>query len=214
MKAKYSITLIVLLLLNSCALKSLQPFYIKSAVSYQENFVGKWQDTDEGVWEVKALKDEFEKEKNPISKEDKQTFEQYKEGYFISYTKDDKNGTFLAMPFKVNNELFIDFVLFDYDTKSLNKLVKASIIETHTLAKVNFLKNGNVELKWFDEDKIKDLLDKNQLKIKHEELGLNETLLLTASSDELYAFLKKYTVSNTKDKWETDTEFILSKVDE
>ena len=96
----------------------------------------------------------------------------------------------------------------------LNELAASSLLGTHTLARLEVLENGKIQLKWFDSDQIKALFSKNQIRIKHEEVGVNKSLFLTASSTELYKFLKKYTLSEIENKWTTDVEYTLTRTNE
>lgn len=204
------------LLLNSCILKSLNPFYVDSAVFFENALIGKWVDHKKGKWEVASVKEEA-KDGKGVMKDifgSEELPKKYENGYFVKYTENNKDVIFFGMPFKINSQLFIDFNLFNFDSDSLNDLVRSNIIETHTLAKVDVLKNGDVSIKWLDDEKLVELFDKNQIQIKHEKVGVNEAMILTASSSELYKFLKKYIESDIKNKWKTDKEYMLSKVNE
>ncbi|MCK0158606.1 hypothetical protein MWU65_15555 [Cellulophaga sp. F20128] len=214
MKIKNIIIALCILLFNSCVLKSLHPFYIASAVFYEASFIGNWEDAKQGKWEVTSLKEEFKKDKEPKFEYDKKIYEQYKDGYFIKYTENEKEASFIGVPFKINNELFINFNMVDYNSEDLNSLAKSNIIETHTVAKLDILENGNMSLKWLDEDRLTELFEKKQIQLKHEKVGINETLVLTASSKELFKFLKKYLESDNKDKWKTDKKFTLTRANE
>tara|TARA_R110002049_G_scaffold280945_1_gene460402 strand:+ start:840 stop:1490 length:651 start_codon:yes stop_codon:yes gene_type:complete len=214
MKTKNLSIVLCFLLFNSCVLKSLHPFYIASAIYYEASFIGTWVDSKDGKWEVASLKEEFEKDKEPKTEDDKKIYEQYKDGYFIKYTENQKEASFIGVPFKINNELFINFNMVDYNSQDLNSLAKSNIIETHTVAKLDTLTNGRMSLKWLDEDRLGELFDKKQIQLKHEKVGINETLVLTGSSIELYKFLKKYLESDIKDKWKTDKKFTLTRANE
>ncbi|WP_347921932.1 hypothetical protein [Pontimicrobium sp. SW4] len=214
MKLKTGILICCLVLLNSCIVKSLQPFYTPESIAYQESFTGKWIDKGERTWEVVSFKEVFLEENKDLSKvtdEDKVIFEKYKAGYFITLTKKDKESSFLAMPFKIENQLFMDFIPFDYETIT-NDLTSQHLLNTHSVAKVDETENNTLKLTWLDEGRLKDLFEKDQLKLKHELIGLEESFVLTASSEELYGFLKKYLNSNIENKWESSEKFILTKV--
>ena len=71
-----------------------------------------------------------------------------------------------------------------------------------------------LSVKWFSSEKLAELLDEDKIKIKHEEVGFTETTLLTASSEELEKFIKKYMDSKDEDKWKTDVEFNLKRVND
>ena len=120
MKTKSILLVLCVLLFSSCIVKSLQPFYIQSALEFQQVFVGVWEGKNNAKWEVSSIKEYFETEKadttNKITEEDIKLYNRYKEGYYLSYIKEEKKDTienhFIAMPFKAKNEILIDFIPF------------------------------------------------------------------------------------------------------
>lgn len=53
MKIRNTILVIAgILLLSSCVVKSLNPFYTKKSISFDKRFIGKWTDSKKGVWTV------------------------------------------------------------------------------------------------------------------------------------------------------------------
>jgi hypothetical protein len=95
-----------------------------------------------------------------------------------------------------------------------NSLFKMHLIKTHSLAKLDMVSNNSISIKWLDEDKLKFLLNNDKIKIKHEKVGFDETILLTASSEELVKFIQKYMNSEDEEKWKTDTQFDLKRISE
>tara|TARA_R110000868_G_C10960042_1_gene768435 strand:- start:5141 stop:5581 length:441 start_codon:yes stop_codon:yes gene_type:complete len=143
-------------------------------------------------------------------------FNAYKNGYVVYFEKDSTKSSFLAMPFKINNQLFLDFTPIEdkESDDSKNDLYKLHLIETHTLAKFDALNDNEISIKWLSSKKLEQLLNEQRIKIEHEKVGFAETVLLTASSEELVKFIKKYMDSKDEDKWKTDVEFNLKKVNE
>ena len=118
---------------------------------------------------------------------------------------------FIAMPFKVDNHLFLNFTPFYFEENDLNGMVAQHLLKTHSAAKVdfnkdgsNFNKDGSIKLSWISESVIKRLFDEQKIRLKHETVGINEDLVLTASSEELYSFLKKFMSSEIENKWDKD----------
>ncbi len=215
MKIKTAFYICCLVILNSCIVKSLQPFYVPEAIAFQEAFIGEWNDNKKGNWKVTSLKEEFEKDNkdsSEISIEDRKVFEEYKDGYLITYTKNEKESTLIAMPFKIDNQVFIDFIPLEYKGSNSNNLIDQHLLKTHSVAKFDILEKNQVKVNWLDEERLKELFNNNQIQLKHEVIGLDESFVLTASSEELYRFLKKYMASGLKNKWETSQKFTLQKV--
>ena len=216
MKIKNTVLVIAsILLLSSCVVKSLNPFYTKDTISFDKKFIGEWEDSKKGTWKVVSFIDELTKD-NPfqkMKKEDLELYREYKNSYAILRTYKDKEVVFIATPFKINDQMFLDFFPLE-NQEGIDNLLKSHFVYTHSLVKYDVKTDGTIEIKWLDEDKIKTLFEEKKIKIKHEITGmLNEKYLLTASSKELQKFVKKYMASNDSEKWNTSTKFTLSKTD-
>jgi len=207
MKARIIIFSIALLLLNSCIVKSLFPFYTKKAISFEKKLIGVWNGDDKEQWEIisfnKAyLEDRKVKNESELSKKDLEEYKSNKDGYFVTVTQDDKEATFVAMPFKVNNQLFLDFSIFDVDIPILD-LAEYHLVGMHSLAKMYILPDNSIKLKWLGEERLSELIELDKVKIKYEKTGVGGSgFLLTASSEELQKFIKKYMASKDDTKWE------------
>jgi hypothetical protein len=213
MKVKIVFPLLALLFLSSCIVKSLHPFYTKNKLVFNERLVGSWDDSQRGTWQILSFKAQWKLERKSdekLTEEDKQEYENYKDGYIVTYTKDEKEGLFIAMPFEIDKDLFLDFTPFYYESDDLNKLVAQHLFKTHSVAKVVFQNDAGFQLKFLSEEKVKPLFKEHNIKLKHENSGIDEDLLLTSKSEELYAFLKKFNASNIEDRWEKDV-YTLSK---
>ena len=82
------------------------------------------------------------------------------------------------------------------------------------MAKFDLLNDNEIDIRWFSSDKLEELLKENRIKIKHEKVGFWDTIVLTASSEELEKFIKKYMDSKDEDKWKTDVEANLTRVND
>jgi len=217
-KKKVTLLFLGLLLLNSCIVKSLFPFFTKDTVQFEKLFLGVWQDSkeDNNQWIISSVKDisaiEKAKKTNPDSAEDLEFYDNYKNGYYAAYQEEKENRTsiFLVVPFKLKNQLFLDFTPL-IDDKNMNSLVSYHIAPTHSLAKFDISNNNNVSIKWLSSEKVENLITSDKIRIKHEKLSPNNEHILTAPSDELQKFITKFMVSGDKNKWETDVEFNLKR---
>ncbi len=213
MKTRSLILLCLLAFFSSCIVKSIQPFYIAEATEYQKHLIGEWTDDKKATWTVVSFKDTFledNKDWTKVSDEDKVAYQKYKDGYFIIRTKNDNESVFMAMPFKIDEQLFMDFIPFDYEDIS-NDLVSQHLLRTHSVAKIDTLESNTLNITWLDESRLTDLFKKDKLKLKHEKVGIDESFILTATSKELYAFLKKYMKADIENKWESSEKFTLTK---
>lgn len=217
-KLKLVILSLLFLALNSCVVKSLFPFYTNNTISFEKRFIGTWVDTENANWEILQFQDVLLKENkktkaSELDDEQLRIYNMYKNGYVVYFEKDNTKSSFLAMPFKINNQLFLDFTpIEDDEIEGLkNDLYKMHLIGTHSLAKFDILNDNEVAISWLSSKKLEQLLDEDKIKIKHDKVGFAETTLLTASSEELQKFIKKYMDSKDNDKWKTDVEFNLKR---
>ena len=216
MKTRNIVLVMSFVLLSSCIVKSLHPFYTKETIVSETQFLGKWEDDDGALWKVVLAKDEIldGKPVGSLSKKDLKEFYKFQHAYFIERTKKNEKTAFIATPFKINGQLFLDFIPFEIDGGFTTILLNVHLVATHSLVKYDMLPNGEISFKWLDEDKVAALFEEKKIKIKHEKIGLlNDKFLLTAKSEELQKFIVKYMTSNDMEKWKTSTKFTLTKVD-
>ena len=206
MKTKTILSIIAIpVLLGSCLVNSLHPFYNKEDVYFDENILGTWLDQDSAKWYI---------EKMYVSYGEGSQKKEYKtNGYTVRYNpryKMNKNREepyteiftdFDVFLFKINNQLYADFTPTMFPTFETmgNNFSKLHNIRTHTLAKV--IKNDNsFELIWFNGLWLAELIDNNRIKISHEFIPFSEPYsqyykgqyVLTAKTSELQSFIKKY----------------------
>ena len=117
------------------------------------------------------------------------------------------------MPFKVGKELFVDITPFEYDSDDLNSLAAQHLLKTHSTAYVHFKDDKTFDLKWLSEKVIKQLFNDQKLRLKHEESGIDDDLILTATSEELHAFLEKFITTDMDNKWDNDDVYSLKPSD-
>jgi len=217
MKTKGIILILAVLLFSSCIVKSLQPFYTKDSLSFNEKLIGNWIDNKKGEWLVQSFTEGFNKdrkENEKLSKQDKQILNRYSKGYVATYLKNEKEAQFIVMSFKVENQYFLDFIPIEYDENEINSLAASHLLKTHSVAKLDIKSNNDISLSWLSEEPIIDLLEQHKIRVSHLKTeDMLETLLLTASSKELYSFLKKYKNSDIEDKWKDSDRLTLNKSD-
>jgi hypothetical protein len=224
MRAKHILLLLVVSILNSCdLLKSLQPFYTNKTIQFEKLFLGSWKTEKGGEWNVYTFEeyncltgdeDYLEEIINgDINKEELEEFEKIKNHFKYTYFVKICEATFLAVAFKIKNQLFLDFSLFDAKLGTeINSISLDHLIGTHTLVKLDILNNNQVDLSWFPEKNLQSLISNNKIKINHEIIGKQkgefslggspeEGILPTASSEELQKFLAKYMRSNDYQEW-------------
>jgi hypothetical protein len=215
MKTKGLILILTVFLCSSCIVKSLQPFYTKDSLSFNEKLIGNWIDNKKGQWTVESIKEKFDQDRKEgivLSEEDLHAFEAYKKGYYVKYVKQNNEAGFIAMPFKIREQYFLDFIPIEIEDEEINSLAAAHLLKTHSVSKLDIKSDDELSFSWLSEKRVTDLFSQSKLRLKHENIGPEETLLLTATSKELYAFLQKYMQAEIKDKWKSTDRLTLTKV--
>lgn len=88
---------------------------------------------------------------------------------------------------EIGGTLYMDFAPYQELLKPSRFVT--NFIPAHTFAKLNF-ENGNLLIQSFDSDYLEKLIEKKRIRLKHEKV--DDTIVLTASTDDLRAFIEKY----------------------
>ena len=152
-KPRLLVLSLLFLIINGCVVKSLFPFYTSNSVVFEKKFIGNWIDTEKGKWNIQPFQEVILKENkktSPSELDDEQfaLYNKYKKAYVVYFEKDSTKSSFLAMAFKINNQLFLDVTpIEDSEFDGLkNDLYKLHLIGTHTVAKFDILNNKAIDI--------------------------------------------------------------------
>jgi|WetSurMetagenome_2_1015567.scaffolds.fasta_scaffold00213_6 hypothetical protein len=181
MKPKSILLIIAIaLLVSGCLVKSLHPFYKESDVIFDPSLLGTWLDNDSSKWVLEqSVLNKFPGEHKPQN------------SYKITYYEKDGPSEFEVHLFKLNSQLYVDFIPSNI---KVPELAGYHLIQTHTIAKV-IIADNEINLKWFNETWLTSLFEKNKIRISHETItdqNGDDTYVLTASTEELQKFIVKY----------------------
>jgi hypothetical protein len=172
---------VVIVLLQGCIVKSIHPFFKERDVVFRKSLVGEWQDQDGSSWNIHQNK-----------------FKQ--NSYELHYSKKGRSVSLLGHLFQLNGDLYLDMIPIEDNSEDM-LVFDLHMVPTHSIAKVETLTDGEVELKWFNDEWLRAMFEQNKIKISHEivlddnqEKGAKEEgmYVLTASTDELQKFIIKY----------------------
>ncbi|MFO7658142.1 MAG: hypothetical protein R6W78_13870 [Bacteroidales bacterium] len=196
MKAKIILSIVAIsILLSSCLVNSLHPFYDEEDIYFDKILLGKWKTNDSTIWTVKQI--------YLAIGEDDNKKEYYKKGYVIGYTDENKVPiAFDMFIFKINNQTYADFYPSLYPTahfENIPDLYELHSIRTHALAKID-ISEEQIILTWFNGEWLAKLIENNRIKISHEFISFPEPIsqkfkgqyVLTAKTIELKKFIEKY----------------------
>ncbi|MEN8229966.1 MAG: hypothetical protein ABFS38_17530 [Bacteroidota bacterium] len=202
---KRSIVIIIILTLISmtgCLVSSLHPFFKQKDKYFDPAMVGNWIDEDSCIWTIEP--DIFKELIWGEKKTDTVHHVTYTESfpgdekmdstYSITYYEDHNSKAELtATLFQLNGVSYVDFAPDPDGDHSSSGFTSWHHIPVHTLARVQCNKES-ILIYWYGDDWLNELFEQKRIRIKHETI---ESLdydrhVLTASTDELQKFIKKY----------------------
>lgn len=187
MKARKVIFLSALvLMMNSCIVKSLHKFYFEDDVVFDEMLIGTWLDEDDTRWEIRQH--QFSK---GFMKGDS-----LDNSYLVELYEDSLDPVrFNVHLFFIDGNKYLDFLPIRDDR--YDGLYDMHMIGSHSIAMINKKSDGEITISWFDEEWLHQLFEENRVKIAHEKVSNpnwreESEYVLTAGTGELQKFIRKY----------------------
>lgn len=177
---KRSIVVFTLLLgLQSCILRSVHPFYKPADITYRASLEGNWVDGEQVRWRIHH---------NPFDHN----------SYELHCSKNGAEATLLGHLFTLDGELYLD-VLPLQDNREELTVFDLHMMPTHSIARVEVVNDDQVNIRWFNEEWLRNMFRQNKIRISHEIIMDDHpkdeedgSYLLTASTEELQKFIIKY----------------------
>ncbi len=124
-----------------------------------------------------------------------------------SYEREDTIKDYMLVNLTyIGEDLYMDFYPYSLKDKQMRTRFASNHINGHTFAKV-MISDNKVTLQSFNQEYISDLIKNKRVRIKHEILG-EDQILLTASTNELRAFIEKY--GNDPELYDTEETLVLN----
>lgn len=180
MKIRLVIITFFIVFLGGCV-SSLHPLYSSDTLTFRTEMLGNWVQADgQGQWI-------FVKNDKPDDLYYTLIFTQYD-----LKSKEQTQNHYIVHLVKLGNYYFLDFelALSDEEEEKLIGNLFSPVLITHKFAKIDISKE-KLKVYMFDDEWISDLFDQQKIRMKHEKLE-NGSILLTASTNELQKFVKKY----------------------
>jgi len=179
------ITLIfVLTALSSCLVSSLHPFYKAKDKIYDPVMEGAWIDSDSSIWII---------EPNLVSTGFMEPRERDGTYKITFYEDEDEISVLTGTLFRLNGVDYVDFVPDINEEHFTSDLISYHHVPVHTLARVQYSRKS-ILLYWYGDEWLNELFEENRIRIAHETVQNHDydRQVLTASTDELQKFIKKY----------------------
>lgn len=180
-----TVTVILSIIVSSCIVRSIHPFYKESDVVFKSELLGTWLDSDSSKW-VFSQRIYHESFLGPEKKDN--SYE------VVYYEKENDTSYFYVHLFMLKGDYYLDF-LPDMDDNIGDKFASFHFIPAHSIARLKFIGDQNLCFFWYDEDWLGTLFEQNKVKISHEFInptGRYKEYILTAETSELQKFIVKY----------------------
>lgn len=186
MKTRLILTVMILIILAVSCIPSLYPLYREKDLIFDERLLGIF--STEGL-AVKGDTWEFEKLDWQAESRTEKNWNQFKSGktYKLTDTEDEKKAEFAVHLLKLGKNYYLDFFPVKYNIE--NYMLDMQLMPAHIFGKIEFV-NNNIVMHWFDGEFLTNLIDSNKIKIPHK--MLENSILLTANTEELQKFVRKY----------------------
>lgn len=158
--------LVIAFLLASCV-QSLHPLFTEKDRIFDQALVGTWVEPDsKDMWIFMRSGDR---------------------SYELIYLEKGNPAKFEAHLGKLGDATFLD--LYPHMPETSNDLQKGHLLAVHTISRV-WIGSDTLQIVMLDHAWLKKILERDSEKVKHERVG--DQIVLTASTEELQKFVKRY----------------------
>ena len=183
--SKLIVLILALTAMSSCLVSSLHPFYKKKDRKFDTTMVGNWIDGDSSIWTIQPNM-RFNGFMQP---------EVHDSSYTITYYEEEENTKSILTTtlFQLNGVDYVDFTPDPNEDHCSSDMTAFHHVPVHTLARVQYCEDS-ILLYWYGDEWLNELFEQNRIRIKHETVTgfAYDRQLLTASTDELQKFIRKY----------------------
>ena len=201
-RSKLIILILALTAMSSCLVSSLHPFYKSKDKIFDPAMVGYWIDSDSCIWTIEPnTYTDFIWGENKTDSIHNVTYTESFPGEermdstykIVYYENEHAKAELIGTLFQLNGVSYVDFAPDPDADHSSSDFTSWHHVPVHTLARVKVNKDS-ILLYWYGDEWLNELFEQNRIRIKHETV---ESLdydrhVLTASTDELQKFIKKY----------------------
>jgi hypothetical protein len=178
------IVVLAMLAMSGCLVSSLHPFYKAKDKFYDPVMTGNWIDGDSCIWTIRP-NERSEYFMGPVIPDSTCRITYYEE--------EDRKAVFTGTLFRLNGVSYVDFYPAKDEEHFTTDMTSFHFIPVHTLARVQY-NSDSILIYWYGEDWLNDLFEQNRIRIEHETVNAPDydRHVLTASTDELQKFIRKY----------------------
>ena len=181
--------LLLAVVFSSCLL-TIHPIYTEKDVVYDASLPGRYKATKDSENWMQIEQLSVSKGEIPVG------LKNIKEkGYRISFrTKDGElQEQYIAFMVTLNKDQYMDMYPV-FGRFGVDDFYKSFMIPMHGVYKVKRKTNNSIAFQPFDQDYLQQLLDKRQIRLKHEKATefYDDNIVITAGTAELQSYILKY----------------------
>jgi hypothetical protein len=177
------------ILVSSCILSSLFPLFKESDLIRDDRIIGSWlaEQREDYIeyWTFEWL-DTAETGQGFFGQDE---WAEYNTGktYRVTVSENSLEQDFAANLLELDGKTYIDFYPVDFEIE--HNFLAWHMVPVHLFAQIEIAGNKLI-FYWFDPDYFAEQIEQNKVKISH--VNNNGQILITASTNELQKFVKKY----------------------
>lgn len=215
----------ILLFISGCSdfvmICSLNPFYLDKYVVLAPEIEGNWKaheiqtksdstNKNSSHWEMAdtisswSIRQRISQETVKTKQGKDSTFLRPQNFYvvkLVSSNPDSAKYQFQMVIFKINDVLFADFSPYEISAIKNSRMAKENYLTVHTLARIQF-RNKQLFVSWLGTDYMKTMIEEKRVRIKYKYVPSAGRLILTATSEDLTAMIKRYAFEKRFIDWE------------
>ena len=180
---------LALIFLFSGCLSTFYPLYTDKDVVFEPRLVGSWNTGKDGKIAV------FSQSNSADFANEKPSFQKLAGKAYTVVFKDNEGNElskYIAALVKIGKYYYLDYYPSETNQlKAIEASYKAHFIKLHVFYRVKFNGNDAFEVGQFDESFLRNLIEKKQIRIKHE-VGFDGSYLITAPTEDLQQYVVKY----------------------
>lgn len=225
-RLKIILPFLLFLFLSGCSnfymICSLNPFYLDQNITLNHEIEGKWKaiampsktdlkDKNSLPWRPVDTASTWKIERY-VSKEHARTKRGKDSIYFkpsnyymvklIGYHSDSLLYKFKMVLFRVNKNLYADFVPLDNTGLERSLFASESYFSMHTLARVTMI-NHKLGFSWLGDEYMKEMIEHKRVRVSNMWVQSERRLLLTGTPEQLTAMIERYASEPRFIDWES-----------
>jgi hypothetical protein len=178
--------LVMVTVLSGC-LATLHPLFTEKDLVFDARLLGIWREGNN-------------KELTTIERGTVASFGQLPEklrsladrAYVLTHKDDSEEKKYYGFLTRIGKELYLDFYPLESKAQlGYDRFYMQHLVKMHRFYSLRFFNEDSFAIREFDGDFLKELIDKNQIRLKHEK-RFNGDFVITASTQELQQYVQKY----------------------